>query len=104
MRLIVFASVLLTSSALAHDSWINQLRLTDPMSGQWCCNDMDCEAVPAGGVAEQQDGYFIAETREVIAKERVIWKSQDGLWWRCRFMHGENAGKTRCLIGPPPNS
>jgi hypothetical protein len=96
--------VLGTTFAAAHDHWINHLRLTDPLSGQWCCNDMDCEAVRAAGIAEQQDGYLVMETGEVIGKERVIWKSQDGLWWRCRYTNGSNAGRTRCLIGPPPNS
>lgn len=104
--------------APAHESgpgyWISTNGLTDPLSGHSCCNKNDCEAVPPGGVAETTDGYLLAETGELIEKERVIWKSQDGQWWRCRYLSDRwvrnsdgrvfNSGETRCLIGPPPNS
>jgi hypothetical protein len=83
--------------AAAHDSWISRNRLTDPASGEWCCNHIDCRAEK---VSEVADGYAV-ETGEVVPFSRVIWKSQDGTWWRCRNM---TTNKTRCLIGPPPNS
>lgn len=105
VHLLTIVSVLLTASiALAHDHWINNLRLTDPTSGEWCCNHIDCAAEPAGGVTEGSGGYLVGATGEVIPYTRVIWKSQDGAWWRCRYLGGERAGKTRCLIGPPPGS
>ena len=28
--------------AHAHDSWISRQRITDPASGEWCCNMIDC--------------------------------------------------------------
>lgn len=101
-RFLCVAVVLLTSSfALAHDHWINSMRLTDPVNGDWCCNHIDCTAVPAGGVGEVSGGFQVAETREVIPYTRIIWKSKDGAWWRCRNLQNNT---TRCLIGPPPAS
>lgn len=88
-------------SACAHDSWISRNRLTDPVSGEWCCNRIDCAEVKVGGVRETQGGMLVAETKEVIPFARVIWKSQDGHWWRCRNL---DTNATRCLIGPPPGS
>jgi hypothetical protein len=57
--------------------------------------------VPAGGVGEVLGGFLVAETRETIPYSRVLWRSQDGAWWRCRNLA---TGKTRCLIGPPQGS
>lgn len=92
------------AAALAHDHWINHSRLVDPVTNEWCCNEHDCDLIDAGGVVEQNGDYFIVETQETFPAARVIWKSGDGRWWRCRYLGGENAGKTRCLIGPPPGS
>jgi hypothetical protein len=102
VRLIAALFLLLGGSfAVAHDTWISRNRLTDPQSGEWCCNHIDCAMVPAGGVSESSGGYLVGETGEVIPYQRIIWKSQDGVWWRCRNMR---TNATRCLIGPPPNS
>jgi hypothetical protein len=83
------------------DSWISRNPLTDPVTGQWCCNHIDCAEVPPGGVREVSGGYLLAETTETIPYRRVIWRSHDGLWWRCRNLQ---TNATRCLIGPPPGS
>jgi hypothetical protein len=97
----IVAFVLLTGSfALAHDHWISQNRMTDPVSGEWCCNQIDCAALPKDGIGEVSGGYLVSETREVIPYTRIIWNSQDGRWWRCRNLSNN---KTRCLIGPPPS-
>lgn len=101
-RFLIVAFVLVTGSfALAHDHWINRQRMTDPVSGEWCCNHIDCAEVKAGGVGEVAGGFMVTETKEVIPYTRIIWKSQDGQWWRCRNLH---TNATRCLIGPPPGS
>jgi hypothetical protein len=100
VRLIAIAFALLgTSSAAAHDSWINRSRLVDPVSGQWCCNHLDCAEIPADGLREVSGGFSVAATGEIIPYNRVIWSSQDGAWWRCRNLQNNS---TRCLIGPPP--
>jgi hypothetical protein len=67
------------------------------VSGEWCCNVNDCQAEKVREV----DGGFLTEAGAVIPFSRVIWKSQDGSWWRCRNLATR---KTRCLIGPPPGS
>lgn len=94
------------SLAYAHDhgpgAWINMERLTDPVTREWCCNEHDCREEP-DNVEPVEGGYRIISTGEVIPHERVIWRSPGG-WWRCRYMGGERAGQTRCLIAPPPGS
>ncbi|MEA2934833.1 MAG: hypothetical protein QOD74_1479 [Variibacter sp.] len=100
----LFVTVFVVSSAslaLGHDHWISQNRMLDPVSGEWCCNHIDCAAVPSGGVKESSGGYFVAETAETIPYQRILWGSQDGAWWRCRNLR---TNATRCLIGPPPGS
>jgi hypothetical protein len=81
----------------AHESWISSSCLTDPSSGEWCCNHIDCREETVREIA----GGYQVETGEIIPYSRVIWKSQDGAWWRCRNL-GTNT--TRCLIGPPSGS
>lgn len=100
LRFTTLAILLLLSPALAHESWINREKLTDPASKEWCCNRNDCRSEQ---VRETNGGYVVT-TGEFVPFHRVIWKSEDGHWWRCRYMAGERAGKTRCLIGPSPGS
>ena len=96
----------LFGDAHGHDhgegSWINNQRLTDPVSGEWCCNIQDCRE-ETDNIKAEDGGYRVIDTGEFIPAKRVIWKSPGG-WWRCRYLAGEQAGKTRCLIGPPQGS
>jgi hypothetical protein len=86
--------------ALAHThgpgSWINTNKLLNPQTGESCCNEQDC-------FAEQVDefpDFVLVRTGEMIPSANVIWRSQDGQWWRCRkYVNGQQS--TRCLIGPP---
>lgn len=91
------------SYALAHTdgpgAWINQQRLTDPITKEWCCNLQDCRD-ETSNIEETQDGFLVKSTGEVIPEARVIWRAPPGEWWRCRYLAGPNEGKTRCLIGP----
>jgi len=93
------AGVLLALPARAHESWINKQMLRDPQSGEFCCNEHDCRPEK---VVETRGGYMV-ETGEVIPYHRVIWRSPDGTWWRCRAWHNGQQ-RTRCLLGPPPGS
>jgi len=101
LLLIVLLGLLASSFAAAHDHWISRNRMVDPQSGEWCCNHIDCDRVPTGGVREIFGGYLVGETGETIPYQRVIWKSEDGVWWRCRNLR---TNATRCLIGPPQGS
>jgi len=96
----IIALLALITAANSHDSWISQQRMTDPASGEWCCNHIDCKPEQ---VKEVRGGYSTAGG-DVVPYSRVIPKSPDGQWWRCRYLGGEKAGQTRCLIGPPPGS
>jgi hypothetical protein len=98
VRICAILQLLLGNSAFAHDHWISRNRITDPQTGEWCCNHIDCAAVPPGGVNEVKGGYAVVETGETVPYARVIWRSQDGAWWRCRNLR---SNATRCLIGPP---
>lgn len=93
--------------ALAHDhgpgSWINHQNLHDPVTKEHCCNLNDCQEEPDNVRALGSGDYLILNTQEVFPAKRVIWRSPGG-WWRCRYMIGPLAGKTRCLIGPPNGS
>lgn len=104
LRLVAFILLVSLSGAMAHDhgpgSWINNEKLTDPISKEWCCNLHDCREETANVVA-MPGGFLIRSTREVIPSSRVIWRSPGG-WWRCRRLDGTNS--TRCLIGPPSGS
>lgn len=90
--------------ALAHDSgpyrWISNEMLRDPQSQEWCCGDLDCQTETVREVA----GGYQVETGEIVPYARVIWKSPEGTWIRCRYLSGEKTNQTRCLIGPPPGS
>lgn len=96
-------------TALSHDNWINKNGLRDPISGHYCCNAMDCRAVPKDGLRETGGGYLIVESGETIPYNRIVWRSPDGTWWRCQYGASQwsgtfMGGTTRCLIGPPPGS
>lgn len=102
----VLALTAMVGVAMAHDhgpgSWINNQRLNDPVSKEGCCNLNDCRE-ETDNVAAVDGGFLIISTGEVIAHERVIWRSPGG-WWRCRYlgpMLPKRPGDTRCLIGPP---
>lgn len=87
------------SPSYAHDHWISRQKLTDPITGQWCCNEYDTFE-ETENVEKVNGGYRIISTGEFISDDRVIWKSPGG-WWRSRNL---GDGTTRCLIGPPPAS
>lgn len=91
---------IMTEAALSHQhgpgSWINNEKLIDPITKQWCCDEFDCKPQPAGAIKPVEGGYLVVETGEVIEHRRVIWRSPDGMWWRCAI-----GNVTRCLIGPP---
>lgn len=100
MRRLLAVLLLVPLGALAHDhgpgSWINNQRLTDPVTKDWCCNLIDCRE-ETENVRAVERGFLILDTNEIIPTARVIWKSPGG-WWRCRNL---KTNATRCLIGPP---
>lgn len=102
--LVVLAVAAIYSAAWGHDhgpgSWMNRLQLTDPQNKEWCCNEHDCRPERVSAVP----GGYSTEGGDVVPQSRVIWRSPDGQWWRCRYIGGVKNGQTRCLIAPPPGS
>lgn len=98
--LLPFLVLLSVTDAFAHDSWISRNRITDPATGEWCCNHLDCRPEKVTAV----EGGYKTEYGDVVPHRRVIWKSPDGHWWRCRHLGGATPGATRCLIGSPPGA
>jgi hypothetical protein len=94
------------TAALGHGAWqwIEDYRLYDPQTGDWCCGKNDCGAIEGDGISQTSLGYQIKATGEVIPYSRVIWESPDGKPWRCWNTYGERKGLTRCLIMPPPST
>jgi hypothetical protein len=65
----IVALVIAAQLVRAHDHWINNLRLTDPASGEWCCNHIDCRPEKVSEVA----GGFTTEAGDFVPYSRVIW-------------------------------
>jgi hypothetical protein len=100
---LLLAGLAAAGPAFAHDLWIAEKGYRDPVTGSHCCGVADCEALPDGSVVETRGGYSVAFTGEVIPFNRVL-PSADSRFWRCRFLDGPKAGRTRCLFAPGPGS
>lgn len=99
----LIASLLLATPAWGHGaaSWIMEGELRDPVSHEWCCGAEDCEPVPSDMVSRVPDGFYLKHTGETIPESRAM-DSKDGQFWRCRYLHGIDTGKTRCFFKTEP--
>lgn len=97
----LFSLGFMVKKALAHDSWINQGGWEDPVSKDSCCGTNDCERVAGDMVSRTPAGYYLKQTGETIPMSRAL-PSQDGQFWRCRYLTGLNTGKTRCFFTVEP--
>lgn len=103
-------SLALTSSAQAHDHWIN--KYSNPARvGESCCGTSDCQQVDAA-VTAVRGGWRVRKTGVVfgtsgLPQVRVIDEvvpfdeatpSEDGHFWRCQRPDGER----RCFFYPRP--
>jgi len=92
--LLLFALLAFMAPASAHDFY-------DPL----CCNDRDCEPIPASGVTETKSGYVVQyssihgnEVRGFIKKDLAKF-SPDGRFHACQMPSG-----VRCLYVPSPST
>lgn len=92
---IVFAIILVCSTAFAHDSWISKGQHRNA-AGEWCCGEGDCFTVE--GVVLRRAGYHLPNGEIVPAAEAQ--PSPDGQYWRCHRPDGSR----RCFFAPPPNT
>ncbi|HLN07928.1 MAG TPA: hypothetical protein VK281_03045 [Xanthobacteraceae bacterium] len=99
--------IVASTPALAHDHWISRENLSDPVTHSVCCGEGDCEDLGDQGIAVRERGatFVLGDSGEQIEKNRVLWRSPNGHWWRCgydaREVDGSQHTVTRCLIGPP---
>lgn len=56
----------------SHGHWINHAGLTDPVSAQWCCNEIDCAPVPAAGIRSTATGYLVVETPAAQSGRHIL--------------------------------
>lgn len=87
-----------TSSAFAHDFWINHGNYKAP-TGEHCCGDNDCTMVPARDVRPTAAGWLIESLGETIPYSEAQ-TSEDGEFWRCKRFDGSR----RCFFAPEPTS
>jgi hypothetical protein len=108
--LVLMSALLITSFALAHDSWISRGGLKNA-AGEWCCGEGDCFVIPGDQVA-----YGIGTVASVGTQGDIVWGytlfgvefvpesetmlSPDGAFWRCKRPDGSR----RCFFAPPPGS
>jgi len=117
---LLFAGVsLFSSTALAHDLWINRGAYRNP-AGEWCCGAEDCGVVSRGAVHAIKGGYSVIgpvtygeavtgnpadgptvqqNVDETIPYSQAL-PSPDGAYWRCK----RPDGTPRCFFAPPPGS
>ena len=116
----VVATLLLATPSLAHDSWISQDELRNPVTQEWCCGRGDCGIVmPApratsAGWAIQGDEIIDISGRRIRVDEVVpyneVLPSPDGYFWRCHTVESKNYdvhghvdwvdGNRRCFFAP----
>jgi len=92
------ALTLLSSSAFAHDFWINHGNYTSPTDGVHCCGDNDCRALEPSDVKITPKGYVLTNGELVPFTEAQ--PSEDGEYWRCKRYDGSR----RCFFAPQPSS
>jgi hypothetical protein len=108
-----------SSTALAHDIWINRGSYRSP-AGEWCCGAEDCGVVSPSAVHAVAGGYSVrgdvtygvgvtgnvadGPTHSEKVNETVPYSqslpSPDGAYWRCK----RPDGSPRCFFAPPPGS
>lgn len=109
----------LSSSAFAHDMWINRGAYKNP-AGEWCCGAEDCGVVNPNAVHASSAGYSLrgavtygvgvtgntadGPTRTDSVNETIPYSqalpSPDGSYWRCK----RSDGSPRCFFAPKPGS
>lgn len=98
LLLILIPAVLVTSFALAHDSWISRGAYKSPVSNEWCCGENDCFVIPSESVKMNGVGYELFGVETVPFTETI--PSPDGAFWRCKRPDGSR----RCFFAPPQGS
>jgi hypothetical protein len=84
-----------TGPAWPHDFWKNN-HIVDPQTKQWCCSDADTKEIDASLVGIVKGGFYLRDTGEFIANDRVQ-ASPDGSIWVSRWGDPKT---TKCFFYP----
>lgn len=109
---IAAAVLVITSSAAAHDSWINEGQYKNS-AGMLCCGDNDCGLLDRDAVKEVSGGYAVhgfatinpgSENSRRIRVDQTIpfaesIPSPDGEFWICIW-----GGARKCFFAGPTGS
>jgi hypothetical protein len=95
MLVAALATVSITASAYAHDSWISRGGFRGPQNGEWCCGASDCSVVPSSAVKVGGTGFELLPMKETVPYKEAM-PSVDGQYWRCQRPNGTR----RCFFAP----
>ena len=101
---------ILTGPAAAHDHWMSRQQFRDPVSGDWCCNEHDCQPLDSGQVHHVRGKVtvtipYFGEDRRFTFTSRRILPSGDENYWACisteATAHGRGVSLSmRCFFEP----
>jgi len=104
------ALTLICTAVFGHGSeqWINNAKLTDPVSKALCCGPIDCSALAPGSVEQVQGEYNLNTGRWTgydpffVECDRALSFSPDGNYHICINYDDDGfTPKVRCFIVPP---
>lgn len=94
--LLAAALAIVAGQATAHENGFPNWITTNH---RWCCGPQDCKPLAVDEYEIREDGVYLPQTDETIPFDKIL-RSEDFRPWRCQYLHGDNAGKTRCLFLP----
>ena len=110
--LLVLGMLVVSPAVHAHDAeqWIANKQLTDPVSKQFCCGPIDCNALEEGKVQEVEGGYSVSIDAwygysgftEFVPYNRAMPFAPDGRFHAC--ITRDQKSKIRYFIVPPNGS
>jgi hypothetical protein len=76
----------------AHDHWINHGQYLDPVTGQHCCSEQDCQPLSEADIETiMPTGNGGLTVQGFTFQRGQLHKSEDGKWYRCA---------NRCVFRP----
>lgn len=98
MAIIIALCVITHKGAHAHDYWKTGEPVVksthDPVTHNVCCSNNDTKELDSSLVGEVTGGFYLRDTHEFIAMERVL-PSNDSSYYASRW-----GGETKCFFAP----
>ena len=94
--LLALALTLACTAVFSHGSeqWINDAKLVDPVSKEFCCGPTDCSALTPGSVERVSGAIF-------VGWDHALPFSPDGHYHICIGYDESLIPNVRCFITPP---